>query len=170
VNRIVRIGNNGAAVVSALLCLALIGFWVRSQFAFDLFAVTWGPKTDIRIASVGFSRGYLWLQWTHDRFGVTAGTTLLQGHRARPPVDLPKVAQAYRNHKTLAGAYWGDNVIYGVSVHFAFIPLWLVLLFFGVRPAWWLIQRRSRRGSANAAEDSAPHFLDARTTPDLHDR
>src|SRR5947209_4686100 len=108
--------------------MALIGFWVRSQFAFDLLTVSWGPKPDFRMAGVGFSRGYLWLQWTHDRFGITAGVELLQGHQVRQPVDLPKVAQAYLNHKSYAGAYWGNNVIYGVSVHFAFIPLWLALL------------------------------------------
>jgi hypothetical protein len=142
----------GAAVVGSLLvCLLLVGVWVRSYFAFDLVTRT-GFST---YHSIGVSRGEVYFYYdVFERHRL-----LMSGARWRREALAPKdvLAEMEGQHMRWAfgpvmGFYFGHSIFPGEETRISIVPVWGVLIVVGVWPLvavrGWVGRRRKARRAA----------------------
>jgi hypothetical protein len=166
--RVGRLAFLAAAASSLVVCLAAVGFWVRSYFAFDLM----GRHEHHVLHQVGTARGALLL--LSDRSDhldlLIAGAPPFWDTQRGNPGELGPIARQLipRSGTSIAGFFFGRaDRDFGMVITVTLIPLWSVVLLTAILP-WFatvLIARRRRtRGRLSAGCCSACGY-DCRATP-----
>jgi hypothetical protein len=169
VKRILRILWTTVALISALICAASIGVWVRSYWAGDHFYISrergsgdnpWGTNYNFNS-----SRGELQIDFNGVRNSATGNH-----HRwisRRPPRELPLgLSPGDPLIKRLGFTPWqhGDYRPGEAWQYWMSAPTWSVTVLSALIPAVWIIQRRrSRLRSAKGHCRSCGY--DLRATP-----
>ena len=127
---------NAAAVVSLLICVAVAGLWLWSQWRSDSL-VTGSPSLTL---IAGSSRRGIGLTITQ------IATPLPRGWSTYPPAVLPRAAEAWTDFRasTQRVIVPGRGAYRQVSLH---APHWSVLVLFAIPPlAAWALRRRKLQG------------------------
>src|SRR5712675_2189593 len=111
-------------MASLLLCVAAIGFWVRSYFAFDIATRSSFQKYHV----IGTSRGelYLYSEVFDTDHVVGSGFETHWRVRTLHVRDILKEMASRQIHKAYgpaAGFYWGHSSLIGEDTHIVTVPM-----------------------------------------------
>jgi len=185
VERLRRIAWNGMAIVSAMLCLALAGLWIRSYSVRDMYR--WFARRDDSVGTticfnivraVDGEVGFVHFEQTYGPGPLPAEYSSpdemwrdVQRHRGWTTAP-PRESIAYWEPSSLGFQYHDDpSSISGAAVtvrdRLRVIPYWFMVTATGLIPAWWLcraIRVRVRRRRNRWACTSCGY--DCRATPE----
>ncbi|HEX4793705.1 MAG TPA: hypothetical protein VH370_07940 [Humisphaera sp.] len=152
--RLRRILGNAAAIVSLVLCLACVGFWVRSCFAWDYVDYTYHRDGATRFVSVASSDGVVQVAWCTytrpiSRRGLDHAT-----NKAQPRDDH------FFRWANYLGPDWLGEVCWG--------PFWAIVTLFATWPLIWALFKRKeiRRRRRMRSGHCQSCGYDLRATPD----
>jgi len=145
--------GNIAAVLSALLLLATIAAWVRSYFVSD--AATWTSQKAM-ILGAGWGAGKIDLvsaRCDTSAFVETPDSLAMQKPKAgwefqhtRPP-NLDDWTLVPPEHEVrFLGAEIRSGKVLFFYVRDVTVPIWMLVVVFGIGPLAWLVRRWRRRG------------------------
>lgn len=119
----------GSALLSALLCLTLAAFWIRSASAFDTFGYGHISTGGSRIRGVAFSGGDFSLASVTDR-GQPASFTRYRGwfHETRKVDHLTAFVAAKPASHSFFVVHWSSNDAPDATERYVAAPLWLAIL------------------------------------------
>jgi hypothetical protein len=159
VRRILKAACNGATILSALLCLASLGMWVRSYFVEDVIARLTDADTPADASYFAASQGTIVMA------RLNLFDTVLPKHwvysQFSPPGEMQKLIREFRVDGG-RGFMWFHQQIGGIPTTIVRMPLWFVVLAFSVVPTRWVIRRRRQRVPAGHCQTCG---YDLRETP-----
>ncbi|HEY7089832.1 MAG TPA: hypothetical protein VH518_17170 [Tepidisphaeraceae bacterium] len=155
------------SAVSLLLCMATVGLWVRSYWAFDVL-------TRFTLTDDHALHGVIF--WT--QHGSCALRRSVAGRQAIP-FNYPHLGEwqwnVNSNQNPLGTLRYGfifdrDERGGPNSGYYRWmtigVPLWLLAIFFAVCPTWWLVRELRRRAALRAVGRCKNCGYDLRATPD----
>lgn len=131
----------GVSVLALILCLAMVGLWVRSYWVADAFSYS-QSQWSVFMESGGGQFRFEHVQAMPERDYVGYSGFSHSTDRADGPIRLGQRMPGSRSHFDrwgfwiVTGERWGD---YHYS---AFVPAWFVLMLLLSAPAYWLLGPR----------------------------
>jgi hypothetical protein len=154
VKRVKRILRRFLLSLSLVLLLASLAAWIRSYFVCD--QLVWTSKTPVTLA-MSYEKGRIdFVRGTFEPsvFVETKGPRAVEKPKAGWEVihvnpyesHAWQVAPPEHEMHLLGAKYRSGNILFAYIQNIS-LPLWMLVVVFGVWPTVWLVQQRRRRRS-----------------------